>query len=173
MCKCGRGVCQDHSQAMSFYLNAVNQGHNPAQDNIGDLYGNGHGVPQDYCQAMDWYLKSVQQGHARDQCSIGYLYDRGPSVVQDSSLTMEWYRKTVNRGNDTAHFLNGCLNGEGSVNQKGARTKRSFYTGESFAIGERGAAAFYKLSGRDIVNIISKRALLFQRCNTIISLHCG
>ena len=43
----GRGVAQDHGQALAWYHKAAAQGHSGAQNNLGWMYDSGHGVTKD------------------------------------------------------------------------------------------------------------------------------
>lgn len=54
MYQLGRGVPQDHGEAVRWYRKAANQGHAVAQLNLGVMYHNGEGVPQDYVKAHAW-----------------------------------------------------------------------------------------------------------------------
>ncbi|KAF9079123.1 hypothetical protein BGX23_005018, partial [Mortierella sp. AD031] len=59
-----KGVPQNYSQAIEWYLRAANRGNTTAQYHLGRMYHHGKGVPQDYSKAMEWYLKAADQGNA-------------------------------------------------------------------------------------------------------------
>ena len=67
----GRGVRQNHAQAVQWYRKAAEQGDAEAQLNLGNIYANGRGVRQDYAQAVQWYRKAAEQGVAAAQYKFG------------------------------------------------------------------------------------------------------
>ena len=58
----GRGVGQDYSEAMEWYLKAANQDFAQAQYAIGLLYEQGRGVKANATTAAKWYSKAANQG---------------------------------------------------------------------------------------------------------------
>ena len=58
----GKGVTQDHKEAMKWYRLAAAQGDTDAQHNLGEMYFNGHGVTQDYVRAHMWFNLAASQG---------------------------------------------------------------------------------------------------------------
>ena len=48
----GRGVLQNHKEAVKWYRKAADQGIANAQSNLGLMYDKGKGVPQDYAEAV-------------------------------------------------------------------------------------------------------------------------
>jgi TPR repeat protein len=61
----GRGVEQDHAEAVKWYRKAAEQGHADAQNNLGFCYEKGWGVEQDYAEAVKWYRKAADHGNTR------------------------------------------------------------------------------------------------------------
>ena len=59
MYRTGRGVAQDHAEAVHWYRLAAEQGHALAQSNLGVRYATGRGVPQDYAEAVRWYRHAL------------------------------------------------------------------------------------------------------------------
>ncbi|KAG0251559.1 hypothetical protein BGZ95_006864, partial [Linnemannia exigua] len=68
-----RGVVQDYTKAMEWFVKAANLGDVDAQNKIGEQYTQGQGVSQDYKKAMGWLTKAADQGHAIAQTNIGML----------------------------------------------------------------------------------------------------
>ncbi|KAI7817195.1 hypothetical protein BC939DRAFT_466762 [Gamsiella multidivaricata] len=66
----GKGVLQDYSKAMEWYLKAANRGHADAQFILGTMYNCGMGVPRDHSKAREWCLKAADQGHVDAQYSL-------------------------------------------------------------------------------------------------------
>ena len=60
----GRGVPQDHQEAVKWYRLAAEQGNADAQNSLGLRYFIGSGVPQDHQEAVKWYRLAAEQGHA-------------------------------------------------------------------------------------------------------------
>jgi TPR repeat protein len=49
---------------VKWFRKAAEQGHAPAQYNLGVCYYYGNGVPQNYREAVRWIRKAAEQGHA-------------------------------------------------------------------------------------------------------------
>ena len=66
----GRGVEQDHAEAVHWFRMAADQGDAQAQLNLGVKYYYGEGVPQDYLSAYVWSNLAAarfSQGEQRDR----------------------------------------------------------------------------------------------------------
>ena len=100
----GKGVKQDHKQAVEWYRKAAAQGDAIAQFNLGSMYNNGQGVKQDYKQAVEWSRKAAEQGHADAQNNLGTMYEKGQGVKQDSKEAVEWYRRAAEQGEAMAQY---------------------------------------------------------------------
>jgi len=61
----GRGVAQDHAEAVRWYRLAAEQGVAGAQDNLGLMYYLGDGVAQDYVSAHMWANIAAANGTER------------------------------------------------------------------------------------------------------------
>lgn len=92
-----KGVSQDYVKAVKWYLRAAEQGHTPAQFNLGVCYGNGFGVTRNYVEAAKWYYKAAEQGHTEAQFCVGYCYEYGTGVTQDYQIAKEWYQKALSK----------------------------------------------------------------------------
>ena len=89
---------KDYKQAIEWYQKAANQGHAPAQYNLGVMYKNGYNVTKDDARALEWYQKSANQGYAPAQNSLGLSYSFGSGVTRDETKALEWYQKSANQG---------------------------------------------------------------------------
>ena len=58
----GRGVPQNHTEAVRWYRLAAEQGVAEAQSNLGVMYGTGEGIPKDHVQAYAWSNIAAAQG---------------------------------------------------------------------------------------------------------------
>ena len=93
----GRGVPQDHVQAVAWYRKAADQGDADAQFSLGVMYENGRGVPRDYVKAVAWYRKAADQGDADAQFSLGVKYADGQGVPQDRVQAYKWFNLAASR----------------------------------------------------------------------------
>ena len=67
---------EDHEQAVFHYRKAAEQGHVPAQNNLGLMYKSGRGVARDDTEAVRWYRKGAEQGNASAQINLKRLSTR-------------------------------------------------------------------------------------------------
>ena len=67
----GKGVPQDHAEAVRWCRLAAEQGHAEAQCDLGLCYATGYGVLQDYKEAMKWYHLAAEQGDVKAQFYLG------------------------------------------------------------------------------------------------------
>ena len=81
-----------------------NQGHTSAQNDLGNMYGEGLGVPQDDVEAAKWYRQAAEQGHASAQNNLGNMYRDGLGVPQDDVEAAKWYRLAAEQGQLEAIF---------------------------------------------------------------------
>ena len=70
----GRGVTQSYEEAARWYSKAADQGHFPAQCNLGVMFEGGYGVKQNDAEAAHWYRKAANQGGAYAQSSLGGFF---------------------------------------------------------------------------------------------------
>lgn len=80
----------DYKTAYRLYKQLAEQGHAPAQTNLGMMYEDGRGIPQDYTEAAKWYRKAAEQGWPTGQGFLGALYIFGTGVPKDDVLAHMW-----------------------------------------------------------------------------------
>jgi TPR repeat protein len=119
------GRIGEFTKAVGWYQQAVTQGHEGAQFNLGGYasaqfnlgmcYANGEGVPKDMSTAVEWYRKAAAQGDAGAQYNLGACYAQGDGVPKDMPAAVEWYRKATAQGHVNAQFTLGVCyaTGEG------------------------------------------------------------
>jgi len=73
----GRGVRQDHGEAIKWYEKAATQGLVPAQVNLGSMYYDGKGMEINKILAAKWLKKAAAQGDDRAQYLLGIMYGKG------------------------------------------------------------------------------------------------
>ena len=111
---------KEYEKAFLLYKKAAEQGHAPAQNNLGYCYKYGEGVAQDKEEAVKWYRKSAEQGNAPAQHNLGVCYYNGEGVAQNKEEAVKWYRKSAEQGNAWAQFNLGLCyaHGEGVAQDK-------------------------------------------------------
>lgn len=87
-------------EAAKFYQKAAEQGHVPAQFNMGIMYDIGRGVTQDYQQAIFWYGKAAEHGSVQAQNNLGFMYSEGKGVARDYITAHMWFNIAGARGNE-------------------------------------------------------------------------
>ena len=95
----GRGVTQDHKEAVKWYRKAAEQGFEDAQFNLGLMYSQGKGVLQDYKEALKWYRKAAEKGLGNAQFNLGVMYMKGQGVPQNNIYAYIWANIAASNGN--------------------------------------------------------------------------
>lgn len=67
----------DMEKAAYWYLQAAEQGHSTAQNNLGQCYENGTGVETDIREAIKWYRLSAENGNSYGQLNLGDCFRDG------------------------------------------------------------------------------------------------
>ena len=98
----GQGVEKDEKEAVVWYRKAAEQGHPPAQNNLGFCYESGQGVVKDDKEAAKYYQLAAQQGHVDAQNNIGMCYERGEGVKKDCKKAENWYQSAAKQGHTFA-----------------------------------------------------------------------
>jgi hypothetical protein len=98
----GKGVQQNHVEAVRWYRKAADQEHAGAQASLGFAYFDGKGVGQDKVKAVRWYRKAAEHGDATSQYFVGWAYEAGYGVARDAAAATHWYRKAADQGNAEA-----------------------------------------------------------------------
>lgn len=104
----GRGVPEDHREAVRWWRRAAEQGQSGAQDWLGTLYDLAYmsggdmavlgSLPQDKAEGAKWYRRAAEQGHASAQNSLGTKYEEGEWVPRDYVEAAKWYRRAAEQG---------------------------------------------------------------------------
>jgi TPR repeat protein len=86
----GRGVAQDHVEAVKWHRLAAAQGNALGQSNLGRAYATGQGVTQDDVEAVKWFRLAAVQEHTLGQFNLGTMYYNGRGVPQDYARAYLW-----------------------------------------------------------------------------------
>ena len=85
-------MSQDYAEALKWSRKAADQGHAPAQYNLGVMYRNGRGVPQDYVRAHIWFSLSAAQGDqdAVENRDLAARHMTPAQIAEAQKLAREW-----------------------------------------------------------------------------------
>jgi TPR repeat protein len=98
----GRGVPQNHTEAVRWLRLAADQGDAEAQSNLGNMYLKGTGIKQSVAEAMRWYRRAADQGLAVAQFNVGFGYVSGQGVLQDYVMAHMWFSLSAGQGSQDA-----------------------------------------------------------------------
>ena len=144
----GRGVPQNHAEALKWYRKSAEQGSPSGEAGMGTAFYYGYGVPPDYAESMRWYRKAADQGNAAGETGVGYLYEHGDGVVQDYTEALRWYRKAADQGGKLAERQLGDMNyyGQGLLQDSSQAVqwyRKAANQGEARAAYDLGYMYFY------------------------------
>ena len=100
----GRGVPQNYTEAMEWYLRAAEQHYAQAEYAIGLLFEHGRGVASDPSKAANWYQRAVQQGDTWAMNNLAMLYSYGKGVTANEQRANELYLQAANLGHFQAQY---------------------------------------------------------------------
>jgi TPR repeat protein len=69
----GEGVLKDQKQATLWFRKAAEQGHDKAEEELGEAYAEGSGVTRDLQEAASWYRKAAAQGNKEAEHNLSLL----------------------------------------------------------------------------------------------------
>lgn len=103
-------IKKEDKAAFESFLQAANQNHPAAQNELGCFYQMGIGTPQNHQQALHWQRLAANQSFANAQRNVGYHYQKGPSVDRDEAKAMLWFSRAANQGHpDAQRRLGDCF----------------------------------------------------------------
>jgi len=86
----GKGVLQDHKQAVYWFEKAAEQENSSAETILWRMYDSGIGIPQDYKKALYWLTKAAEHGNAYAQMSLSLMYATGKKVPLNYKMAYVW-----------------------------------------------------------------------------------
>ncbi len=98
----GKGVAQDHAEAVRFLRLAAVQGHAKAQSELAFMLQKGLGIAQDCAEAVRLFGLAAVQGYSQAQSNFGTMLLYGKGIAQDTSEGIRWYRLAAAQGNASA-----------------------------------------------------------------------
>jgi TPR repeat protein len=109
----GKGVPQDHREAVRWFRLSAEQGLARAQVNLGYAYELGLGVPQDYGEAFHWYSLGADQGQPYGLSNLGELYQRGLGVERNDAEAVRLFRLAADAGFSGGQYYLGLMYEQG------------------------------------------------------------
>jgi TPR repeat protein len=103
----------DYVTAFQIWKSLADQGSQPAQYGLGELYSLGHGVSRDDSEAAKWFGMAASSDYVPAQSRLGAMYDEGRGVPQSMSKAMKWYWKAAQQGDLPAQISLGLIYGTG------------------------------------------------------------
>ncbi len=100
----GKGVPQDHAEAVSWYRKAADQGDVKARFNLAIMYYNGEGVVRNYREAAAWLRKAADQGHTKAQYSFGAMSSSGRGILTHVVEAHMWFTLAGESGDKNATY---------------------------------------------------------------------
>ena len=87
-------------KAMYWFKKAAEQGHAPAQCEIGDLILDDYidHFPEEYDEAAKWYRMAAEQGYPKGQFRYGGSCEEGLEPGQNDAAAMKWYQMAAEQG---------------------------------------------------------------------------
>lgn len=78
-----RGVPRDNSNALHWFVKAVEKGEPKSMELLGEMYASGNGVKRNYTKALEWLTLSSEYHHSSAFNGLGYLYVKGYGVEKN------------------------------------------------------------------------------------------
>lgn len=98
MCAEGKGVAQDHKEAVAWFRKAAEQGDVTGINTLAFMYYTGQGVEKSYKEAVNLYRKAAEQGSGVALDNLGHAYENGEGVIQNYVYAHMWYNIAVSEG---------------------------------------------------------------------------
>ena len=91
----GKGVPQNHTEAVEWFYMVAEQGYSSAQFTLGLIYGIGKGVPKDSVAADMWFTLAAAQGHEKAQKirEMAAKQMTPNQIAEAEHLASEWTEK--------------------------------------------------------------------------------
>lgn len=81
-----------HSEALTLYSKAGEQGFALAQRSVGFMYANASGVAQDLAKAANWIHQAADRCDVDAQFALGTMYSKGQGVERNEAESRRWFQ---------------------------------------------------------------------------------
>jgi hypothetical protein len=98
----GRGVSQDLSEAMRWWIKAADSGSITALTNLAIMHYTGLGVRQSYLEAAKWFHLAADKGDAEAMNMLGLMYTQGLGVTRNRRNAMKLFEQSAYLGCSSA-----------------------------------------------------------------------
>ena len=98
----GKGVSQDDTIAVRWFMLAAERGNVSAQVNLGFMYQYGKGVTKNEEEAVRWYRLAAEKGNTDAQVNLGLVYRSGKGVIEDHIRSHMWWSIAASQGDQDA-----------------------------------------------------------------------
>ena len=108
---------QRYEQSRNWLLQAANQQHPGAMNQLAWIYREGLGVDQDLDNAVMWHSYAAQAEYPRAMTNLAYLYSIGQGVDKDLETSAQWYMRAAKLNSASAIYAVAAytLNGTGGI----------------------------------------------------------
>ena len=89
---------RNYTESARWFRKAAEQGHIPAQMQVGYSYFFGQGVSKDRAETARWFRLVADQGVALAQLQLGMMYLKGDSIPKNYAEAARWFRKAARQG---------------------------------------------------------------------------
>lgn len=94
----GRGVNEDVSEAMLWYIKSADGGSDLAHARLGMIYFTGQGAAQDYPKARSHLAIAAKNSDPAAQYYLAMMFEQGKAVKQNTARALALYKKSATGG---------------------------------------------------------------------------
>lgn len=107
----GKGVRQNYSKALEFYLQAAKQGDAESQFISGGMYYRGMGVEENFSTAFKLLHKAAINGKSSPESErvIAQAFIQGVGTYKDYKEALHWYQQSADHGDSEAQNTLGYM----------------------------------------------------------------
>ena len=94
----GRGVDEDASEAVRWYIKSASGGSDSAHARLGMIYFTGQGAAQDYPKARSHLVTAAKNNDPAAQYYLAMMFEQGKAVKQNTVRALTLYKKSAAGG---------------------------------------------------------------------------
>ena len=96
------GGQMNHSEAVSWFAKAADQGHIEAISNLARQLWAGEGITMDKAEGVKLWKRAADAGEAHAATMVGRCYANGDGVEKDAAEAIRWFEKAKSLGDSSA-----------------------------------------------------------------------